>query len=74
MSTTEKTTKETSEQTEPEPYKYKCIRIQYPPHPDTELRCRHLAVSYTAFCTDCQQWLDEGISDLLGLFLLGARS
>ncbi len=38
MSTTEKTTKETSEQTEPEPYKYKCIRIQYPPHPDTELR------------------------------------
>ena len=39
-----------------------------------ELHCRHLAVSYTAFCTDCQQWLDEGISDLLGLFLLGARS
>lgn len=42
--------------------------------PDVDLRCRHLAVSYTAFCTDRQQWLDEGISDLLGLFLLGARS
>jgi hypothetical protein len=32
--------------------------------PTIELRCRHLAVTYTAFCTDCQTWLDESISDL----------
>jgi hypothetical protein len=31
---------------------------------DTEERRRHLALTYSAFCTDCQQWIDEPISDL----------